>query len=569
MRLTEKIASVPKKKKITLAAVCFTLIFTYGFFAPLDLYLRNSTSFMVGIASIVIPFFLISTAVFALLYFLLLFTGEKAIDKISLFLLGLIISSYSQLLFFNGEMGAMTGAVYNYSEFTTSHMINTVIFIYITFIPLFVVYALKKKGKKADFYKPAIAISAVIIVMQLGAIISVLPSYTPIKRTSLALSYSKSFEMSSEENTVVFIVDRLDNEFTHETFNRYPDAAEIFDGFTWYEDNTSVYSCTVPSVAYMLTGAEFNRDEPVYSYLRDCWKERSFIDTLKENNYNSYMLIDRFTSYTDVSDLLGKADNISDKKDVSAVNQSKLLAVTFRIAVSKLVPYFLKDAALEGLATDFQNNYLSMSDTDSMEYVVSFNTDMRFYDNLTQNGLKLQDDKKVFSVIHLRGAHDWGVGYDNGFIQAEGLDNSDAAYASFKIIEEYMKQMKALGIYDKSTIIVMADHGNSSEVMASTTRLDKAITSALMIKPKNASGALEINDTAELSHEFFGASVLEYAGIPHENYGLSYQDIINGNISTTRRLYIESWVNVYNLKYNGYYEINGDARDFNNWKAYE
>ncbi|MDR0947306.1 MAG: LTA synthase family protein [Ruminococcus sp.] len=560
---------MPKEKKFTLACVIIVLVLTYAFFQPLDLYLRNSTSFMVGIDRISIPFGLISLALCALLYFPLSFLKDgKAVDIIILVLFGFTVSSYVQLLFLNYEMGAMTGAYYNYSELTSTHMSNFGIFILIMFEPLLIVFYLKSKKKKADYTRVVSSVSAVLLLMQLAGVISVIPSYTPIIRTPLALSYSKSFEMSSDENIVVFVVDRLDNKFTYEAFERYPDSTEIFDGFTFYEDNTSVYSCTVPSIAYMMTGDKYNNEIPVYSYLRECWTKDSFIDELHNSNFAAYMLLDRFTAFTDVSDLSGKADNIKEIDNNADLRQDLVTSITFRISASKLMPYLLKDAMLNNISEDFQNDYLNMTDTDAMDAIVGFNTDMRFYDNLIQNGLTLQDEKNVFSVIHLRGAHDMGTGYDNGFIREEGFDNTDSAYASFKIIEEYLNQMKNLGIYDDATVIVIADHGNSSLVQGSTIRLYEPVTSTLLIKPKGADGPMKYNDTAELSHEYFGASILEYAGIPHEEFGLSYQDVESENIKTTRRLYLESWVNVYNLKSNGYYEINGDARDFSNWVHY-
>ena len=63
---------------------------------------------------------------------------------------------------------------------------------------------------------------------------------------------------------------------------------------------------------------------------------------------------------------------------------------------------------------------------------------------------------------------------------------------------------------------------------------------------------------------YFAASILEYAGIKDDEYGKTYNDIINGDSDEKRYIYEKAFNGMY-LEY----EINGNCRDFSNWKRKE
>ena len=52
--------------------------------------------------------------------------------------------------------------------------------------------------------------------------------------------------------------------------------------------------------------------------------------------------------------------------------------------------------------------------------------------------------------------------------------------ACFKIVYDFLDQMKALGVYEDSTIIILGDHGKSMD----KTNLDYAVRTGLFVKPK-------------------------------------------------------------------------------------
>ena len=156
-------------------------------------------------------------------------------------------------------------------------------------------------------------------------------------------------------------------------------------------------------------------------------------------------------------------------------------------------------------------------------------------------------------------------GYDSGTTPTY-ITN---ARGSFEIINEYFKQMKELGVYDKSTIILIADHGRPPlEIKKSGDRLEDVDVASLLIKPANAERApLKFDSTSEMSNQFFPASILEYAGIDHSRYGVSYNDVITQGLHTERLFNGYQWDSS-KVTLICRYVINGNSRDFDNWIYY-
>jgi hypothetical protein len=122
--------------------------------------------------------------------------------------------------------------------------------------------------------------------------------------------------------------------------------------------------------------------------------------------------------------------------------------------------------------------------------------------------------------------------------------------------------MKEIGVYDNSTIIITGDHGLRETIPETT---------ALFIKPKNSSGPLAVNNIPELSHLYFQSSILDAAGLPYDELGVSYFDIISDRVPTPpKRILFVAGIHTAtpNARIYGDYgiwEVAGDANDLDNW----
>ena len=580
---------VEKKKRFAYLATCLAFILTLFFFSPLDYYLNNSHEFLIGIGDVVFPLLLICPILLAIVVFLPpLILRRDTINGGSLLLIGLTAAFYFQVLFLNGEMIRLDGSSANYSEWNIKHILNLAIWMEITFLPLYA----WNRGRQGKIFKNIkwetgiICASAIILGMQVAGIIAAAPRYNPgeIKNSKYYLSYDKAFELSSRENICVFLMDMFDVAYMNEILESNPELYDELDGFTFYENNTSLYKNTPPSVTNLLTGYIPHRSDK-YIMLEEVWKRRGFIDILRENGYSAMLLPSVSTNVGTYERLIGKADNLLLTEKPPWLNHSVAAKVLLTFSFEKIMPYLLKFYfAADNFGASFNNLFFEWGLDDSLLPTVSPDTDIIFYDRLKTVGLSVQNETKTFNFTHFNSAHDGGYRYnkETGKIEKGYVySNIEAARGSLAILSEYFRRMKELGIYDSSTIIIIADHGEvpsdyvyeRTEVAPDGTaiiinthkKLARAITAVLLIKPQNSRGKLETDKISELSHKNFGASILEIAGLPREGLGLSYFDIIRDRISQTREFFVERWGDDRYIA-RGWYVINGDANDISNWK---
>ncbi len=531
-------------------------------FPASDTVLRNSIEFPVSPGNIIIPIFILSLAISAVVFLFLLIClliNQKLFNSMVCIFFGIILAAYIQLLFFNKEMVLVNEDAQIYIERNLHNYSNFIIYYIILFLPLILYFA--KKSYKAAFYKYftrtnlSIA-SAIIIAMQTVGICSSIPNIHKFDESQYTeyLSYEPFTSLSKEKNIIIFIFDRMDGQWMQETEKEYPDLYDKLDGFTFYSDNTSLYTQTFPAVPHLLTGKKYTVSNQ-YTYLKSAWGDAYLPDKLHNNGFKINYALESSTSYGCISNLYGKCDNIKSADCGYTLNYSNyggIIPTMSMMALSEALPYFMKPVAADSIPTDFTNRFviLNKKPNDKMEYSISSETDKSFSDYIDSHALNADNSSKVFNFVHFIGAHD------------STANKTESLYTDFKIVSDYIEQMKKIGVYDNSTIIILGDHGRPPNWESPNGKLTKAITTAILIKPENARGKLQNNSTAQLSHEFFPASILEYAGIDHSEYGYSYNDIITNGLVVTRKL--ESYEIPENILKA---EINGDSTDFSNWNC--
>ena len=491
---------------------------------------------------------------------------ENAISLVTLLILGLYLAAYTQVLFLNGKMSQITGEEAIYTMSFIEKIANISIWVAVAMLPLSIWIVLRKTRGALRYDKAVLLAVLVVVGMQTaGLVVTAVTAETAegVVEYPQYLSYVPIVDFGEADNVVVFLLDFLDGKYIEELFDKYPEVYSQLNGFTFYENNVSEYHATFPSITRMLTQYENTEGLEGVEYWEDAWAQNTLIGTLKENGYTVNLLIDRSSTYSSFMQLQGRADNIRIADGIKPA-----LVVTSRymrdISFSRMVPYFLKNYFLRNLHPAFGNElfeFVYEPHGSAQQPVVGAETDLSFYEYIRLNRMAVYSDIKVFNFIHLNGAHPSNsLRYDD---EADAIfyggDQIESLRSSFAILDAYFEGMRAIDIYDDSTIIIIGDHGG----LFSTHRSENpAVTTGLLIKTPGANNQLERNNQAELSHRNFGASVLEAAGIPHDRLGLSYFDIISGNIPQVRYFY----TSVNALQVGGVFEIVGDANDFANWR---
>ncbi len=584
---TKSASKFDKKNELLIISLSFAASFTFFFFSPMDIFLGNQKEFVVSFGHVAIPLLitsLIAAALLILIQNIFLKIQKQIYILISRFVFGITLAAYIQSLFLNSKMAAITGDDARYSDNRLTVVVNLVIYVALIFLPP-VLSALAEKFPEKKFFnfgKGMIIpyVSILIFGMQLaGTGSSMLTAdFDKYKKTYTSyLSYEPAMSLSQDENIVVFLVDRLDGLWMDNIIEEYPDVKDKFEGFTFYQNNISHNTNTFPSVAQMLTNCRYQGTEWA-DYVSKAWEGDTVAKNLKENGYSVNLLIDNLTTYSSVAQLDGQCDNIlsCSPEDVkfNYIGKGGIIPTMSLLSLSKLSPYICKSLVTVGFGANLSADFVTYSKPmdDMMPMAVGIESDLKYNDYIRSHEFNAESGQKTFSYIHLNGAHDSSDKLTALYDSSIPTDRWSTARGDFEILFYYFDQMKKLGIYDNSTIIVLGDHGRAPFEIEIDGKdgIESAITTALLIKPKNSEGkSLEFDRESELSNDFFPASILEYAGIDHEKFGCSFNDVINGDLHPERYFQTYDFGGYGRVIYKTLYKITGDARDFDNWEAQE
>ena len=572
-----------KKNELSIILLSISVCFTVFFFSPVDIFLGNQREFVVDFKHIAIPLLLTALAASAVLIGflnLLLLIKEWLCQGFSRLILGFLLAIYIQSLFLNSKMTSLTGDDAKYTDNMTSVMINIFVLSVIFFLPLalYIIAKARPKNKILNAGKGAVLpyLAGLIFVMQfVGVGTSILRAdFKKYNRSyTRYLSYEPSMSLSKEGNVVVFLTDRLDSLWMDEVIDRYPDVKDYFDGFTFYQNNISHNTNTFPSVPQMLTNYRYKGTEWA-DYTSKAWEGETVPKVLTENGYNVNLLIDSLTTYSTVNQLEGQCYNIkdcdSDDIKFNYLGDGGIIPTMTQISLSRLSPYAMKSYFTLGLGSNLSSKFIEYKNDypDIMPMAIGVSSDIDYYNYLRRNKLNADSDEKTFTFVHLNCSHGSSPETVNLYDTHEKVDIYSTTRGGFQILFEYFNQMKKLGVYDNTTIIVLGDHGRApAEIeIDDEPGLTSAITTALLVKPAGERGELKLDRYSELSNDFFPASVLEYAGIDHSAFGLSYKDVIDGDLHPDRYMQTFDWGGYGKVIYKAYYKVTGDARDFDNWE---
>lgn len=571
---------------ITFAAISLFAGSTFCFFSPAEIYTADPSEFIIGVSEALVPMLMTAAAVSAalfLLQMLLLLTGKTAADAAGRLIFGAALAGYVQMLFLNGRLARITGDAMSYPMTEPFVIADFLIFYAVMLLPL-ILYAVKKSkpdGKLASIAGDWIVsgVCAALIAMQtIGLVPGIINAADIMKErytfSSRYLAYEPILSLSKKNNVIVFLTDRLDGNWMQEALDRYPELYDTFDGFTFYRNNISRNPNTFPSVPEMLSGLDY-ADLSQTDFIEKIWEENRLLKPLHDEGYRVNLLIDRFM-YKNLEDVesYGFVDNIRRQNmeyHIDNLGELGVVPTQLRISMIKMMPYALKPFFAINLSSDFANNFIVTDTNDPVRSSVGVDSDIAFFDHYRRNGLNADTGSPVFDFIHLNCAHDISEELSMLYPGNAGItpDAVTTARGEFEILGMWFDEMKKLGIYDNSTIVIIGDHGRQiSYEEAIAEKLDSEILTGLLIKPAGAErGKLRTDTESEMYNVYFTASILEYAGIDHSELGVSYNDAITAELRTERVLRPYDFGGHYDRPaLPGVYRINGNAADFSNWE---
>ena len=516
-------------------------VVSYGLLGPLEIYAGNQKDFAFYYTDFIGWFIGISAIVWVLMSVILAVLPGKMGELFGALLFALGGASYIQNMFMNIKLSEVDGGPMQWEELGGFPIINAVIWVGFI-IAVLCIYWLVPKYWKVISMAGAGFLSAIQLVAVVSLIITMPPEEKDI---SLNVSGEQQYMVAPDDNIIVFVLDTLGDVRLEEMLKIYPDALDGLEDFTFYNNADCHYYCTFPSMTHFLTGEDFDFTMNSWDWLAQAWRSEranSFWDELHSEGYSCNLFSSEIGYvYGDISNLSGMFDNV--KPIETTIDTKKLIGLLAKMSANRYAHYLLKHG-LDVLTNEFED---VVGYRDEKEIVVDNGL---FYKALLENGLTIDNSmEKGFIIEHLVGLHTPYTLDANANIVNEATA-VEVAKGLTVVVNEYIQQLKRLGVYDQATIIITADHGawHGGDTQP-----------VFFIKRSGDTHEhVQINE-APISLDDFQATILDILGKDYSEYGSSIYDWTAGDIrerTVYMRVNDEKYPAVEGSSFNVYYQYN-------------
>ncbi len=534
----------PLRLLFALAASVFT-ISTIFVFAPLELVATSSESLTFTFFDVTELLITSGVVIALVLAFALSLLRGRVFDFAVCIVAVIGIGCFLQALFLNATLPSADGTAFHLEDHLDITIIDTLVWAGL-FVGLLVFNA--KKTPIARVFLPFLCV--LLFTVQLVSMVGIADDERaevanmddPLVMTTEGLN-----EVGAEGSVVVFVLDMYDTTYLDEVLANDPSALDEFTGFTYFHNSTGSIIPTRFGIPFLLTNSWPDPNESFADFEATRYAESPFLGDIAAEGYE----IGIYTDTVDRSAVADYAMNIYPTHGREFDNEAMWMALE-KMSLFREMPWLLKPYFwfyTGDLSVGSLNEYTSDNAT--------------YYENIFENGLTISETApKTFRFIHTEGAH-WPYDMDEqGNTIPEQETVTRQARGCINYIEEYLRELKRLGRYDQTTIIITADHGRWD---AGVQPMWIASSPIFLVKPaetpEQAAQPLQISNVPT-GHLDYAATVISGVGGDTSTYGPTAFEVPD---APRDRYY---WY----LVHDGHtdfelleYLISGDALDFSTW----
>ena len=567
-----------KNKLLTTLLLSFVAPLTVCFFGPFETYCGNISEFTFALGDFLPYVAAISVTVAVAVFVLLMILDGRAFDIASAVVLALTVLTFAQKYYLNLGVNALAGDGVGTTEVgPLATVLNALIWVIVIAGAVAAAIMLKKQNKARFFVSTALVLIAVLVMQSIGciAIATDLGSQTEqgdasdsAHREKNMLTYENLNELSEGKNIVFFLIDRFDVRYFEKLQATDPDFLEGLDGFTFYNDYTSLYCRTYPAIASILTGKENDFKDSRLEFFKEVYTDGGHMKNLHNAGYDVNIYTEKYYAYDDAYYMSDYVGNMSGVKGYEIDDNLALSRDMIRLSLSTCLPFVAKDVVGQMSTPDFNAHAVYESDEDV------YDADMKnVYDYITENDFVKNESKGQFSFIHIYGCHT-PVKYNLNWEAANDKEKNDTTMAlkqSLTIIYEYIEEMKRLGVYDDATIVITGDHPaalSDTKLIGEASKSDNGTrVTTMLFKRSGDSGTALKTSTAQISQDELWATIYESEGLKSLKTGESFFDIPEGVDRERRYLFELSVTREDKSRADEIvtYKIVGTARNRDNW----
>jgi Sulfatase len=514
---------------------------------PGSLFLANLGEFTIATSDLflfTIPMLLGGLTLAVIVYFLI---PAKARPVFVAVVFGLAFLVWLQGNVLVWDYGPLDGRSIAWEEHRGKGLIDTAIWIAVIVLAVALV---PRMSFKAALVFPMVILTASVV--QLGVAILGQPADANVPSVKkFRIDDTSKFEFSRENNVVLIVVDEFQSDVFSEVTTQ-PEYREAFDGFTYFPDAVAGSNFTQLAIPALLTGTLYDNTGPRSNFMEETFLKYSITTLLKQAGFDVgiYPWIgwgnETFFFHEDVaSNLESRTSSDSQEKTYSEKNAKEVLQL-IDLTLFRSAPHFLKHYIYNDQKWFALPLALSLV-PDSMKQAVS--TDNQYETNVfVREALQrtsASDLPATFRYYHVKGAHrPLSVTPDLQFTNEVIEFNRDNYVASIKAnireLNAFLDRLKADGLFDRSLLVIVGDHGsgNTPDVYirpnndaiqddkdSHTFQKQKARgVPIVLIKRVGASGPMQQND-APVSLMDIPATIIAETGIDAAATGRSVFEI--------------------------------------------
>lgn len=383
---------------------------------------------------------------------------------------------------------------------------------------------------------------------------------------------------SRDKNVVQIVMDGFQSDLFDAIIDD-PANAELRErlrGFTVFRDNLGAFPFTQMSVPAYLSGRIYRNEIPVDDFVADVMQGNNILNVAFDAGFEVDIAAPIPLKHVYGLGKHTHAYGISADENVTREHYVRAdLAKLLDLSLFRVVPHFAKSLVYRDHAWLLQPA-MHRRGNNAVEYFA----DLLFLSHLAET-MTVDRDTPVYKMIHVMLAHQPTVGNENcvydGVRATNRVNVTLQARCGLIYVSAVLQRMRELGIYDKSLIVLMGDHGawlpvedlrNEQAGPNSVTAMGVAMAKpVLAVKPPGASGDIQVSD-APTSVVDVPDTISNLAGLEADFYGLPVFSVPLDPTRTRRHLFYQYGPNpsaagyLYPMQE---YRVQGSSLDGNAW----
>lgn len=474
------------KKLFPTMLLLIYMLFMFGVYEP---YFANIDEWKFDFINLLIPSLIVLAVGIGLTAVISSVLDRYSSDVITIWLSTFALLAYIQSSFLN-QKSFLDGTMLDITK--EQALFNLILWIVIGSIPVFCYRIWRNSTVKVAVYA-----SLGLLIVQIAPLPFMIINCTSLVKEheyeAYCLSGEKQFEVSSDENVIVFIMDAYYKGYFDEYIEKNPEATgSLLSDFTYFDNVTTETIHTAFSMPCLLTQHDSDYSISLIDSNAAAWassEAEDFYGKMQDRGYSVRLYTDNDRYSGDAENMIGKIDNVSKYHCEYITDMIPTYISMLKLSFYRYCPSLMKSFFFVADAIDINRHTKSSNPEDNLDlsnwseisgsakdYGICFlNAD--YYSSLME-GLTAVSDKKICIFQHIYGTHLPVMGIEKNDWE-EGVPMEAAINGCMTILEEYMEQLKKIGVYDNSTIIVTADHGVNFDV--------KRSQPVMLIKPAGVS----------------------------------------------------------------------------------